>query len=176
MFKLNPKGKYPQLKQYFESNDFLRLLNNPDLRNGLKTLGGFTDDQITDMGRNGFGPEIHIATSAEMGVEGDRELNGEFRSANENGSFFLGSNLVNQFESASPENKQAALLLIVMTIFHEAVHVGVNKNSLPLQSAYGNWARKGDIYYYKNLPTGFKEGSDIRTLGKMPSVKTIQIL
>lgn len=106
------------------------MLEDPDLRNGLKLLGNLTDSDIDDLGTYGKGPEITVTCDDEIfngSSNGCSEVNGTFallKNEYQSSSFLLSQTLVEQFENATPESKQATLLLIVSTILHEAIHVG----------------------------------------------------
>ena len=160
LFKINPKGTHSVLESYLNSGDIGRLLQNPDLRNGLKTIGNFSEQQLNDMAEPGKGPEIFIVPDDKIGAGPGMESNGSFRSKDGDGSFNISQTLVDQLQNATPENKQAALLFLVMTIFHESVHLGVNKNSTPRSSLNGNWEKRGFVYYFKGIAIAFKEGTD----------------
>ena len=147
--------QYSKLAGYLE-NGIGALLNQKDVRSGLKIIGNFNENQINQLSRYGEGISIDIkrlVNDAEHGTNG--EINGYTPG---NGSIQIDATLAQQLQNAdSPEAEAAALLGIVSTILHETTHVGYNTNSVPFNRTSrdisdGNFSRtynpKNDNYTY----------------------------
>jgi RHS repeat-associated protein len=142
--------KFPKLTRYLKLG-ISQIKDSPDIMAGLKVIGGFSDEQIQSAIINwdkDQGIEIEIKNLKQDGYE---SMNGYTVSAN---SFQLDENLVNNYENASPEYAQAALLALVSTILHETIHAGQRGHYPPQNISSGNFTKKGALYKYKGKPIG----------------------
>ena len=159
--------KYSKLAGYLQ-NGIGSLLNQKDIRSGLRTIGNFSDDQINQLARYGEGIPIDIKqldNDAEHSTHG--EINGYTPG---NGSIQIDETLAQQLQDANtPEAEAVALLGVVSTISHETTHVGYNTNSVPYNRkardiSDGNFSRtydpKNDLYTY------FYQGNQVGTSGE----------
>ena len=169
IFYLDPDGryKYPANsgyeQKYSKLTSFLQggikdLLGQTEIRDALKSIGSFSDEQIDDLATFGEGYEI---TLNPLTTEADRAEGLEQNGFVAGRDIYIDSHLADQLESASsPEETQAALLGIVSTILHETTHIGLNMNSVPRnrssrETQNGEFSRTfdptTDVYtYYRN--------------------------
>ncbi len=147
--------KYSKLANYLQ-NGIGNLLNQKDIRSGLKIIGNFNDDQINELSRYGEGIPIDIKQlDNDMLHSSEGEINGYTPG---DGSIQIDATLAQQLQDANtPEAEAVALLGLVSTIVHKSTHVGFNTNSVPYNRASremsdGNFSRtynpKSDIYTY----------------------------
>jgi RHS repeat-associated protein len=169
IFYLDPDGryKYPANsgyeQKYTKLSSFLQggikdLLGQTEIRDALKNIGSFSDEQIDNLATFGEGLEI---TLNPLTSESDRAEGLEQNGFVAGSDVYIDSHLADQLENASSqEETQAALLGIVSTILHETTHVGLNSNSVPRnrssrETQNGEFNRtfdsRTDVYtYYRN--------------------------
>ncbi|MBK8195273.1 MAG: hypothetical protein IPK76_19430 [Lewinellaceae bacterium] len=139
--------QYKTLTEFLSGQGLQDILKDPDISSGLRILGNYTDENIVaDILTWGEGIEIVIRdTPCGYGL-----ANGCNTSPNEN-TIEINIELVKQLESATLENREAALLAIVSTILHEAIHYGRNRYENPSKKRVdGNFSQNGNVFKYKD--------------------------
>ena len=126
-----PKGKegakqaseYKTLTKYLKPGGIDQLLKSDKLKDAYAKHGGFKNDGSLQKDFEwGSGATIKIV-DAPGGMKGS---NGH--TSKDGNTIEISKDLVKQLESASPEDRQAALLLLTSTILHEETHRGDIKN------------------------------------------------
>jgi hypothetical protein len=108
--------KYKEFANYI-NNGIQEVLKSPNIVNGLKKYGQFTDEQIKTMVSPNSGPTIETKTDIPFGGAG-------YYPGGKDSNIQIDESLLIQFKNANDADKQAALLLIVSTLLHESVHYG----------------------------------------------------
>jgi hypothetical protein len=173
---IDPDGRYvlpaALAQQYSKLDNYLRngignLLNQKDIRSGLKIIGNFNDDQINQLARYGEGIPINIL---QLDIDAMHSTNGEANGYTPgNGSIQIDATLAQQLQDANtPETEAVALFAVVSTILHETTHQGFNANPIPYNrtsrnKSDGDFSRTYDpkmdqyIYRFKNVEVGNSE-------------------
>jgi RHS repeat-associated protein len=176
---LDPDGRYilpaKMAEQYSKLAGFLQngikgLLANENIRSGLKLIGGFSDDQISELSRYGEGIQIQLMQLDNDAKDHPQDL--EINGLTDSKSVIkIDETLAIQLQyAASPEEESAALLGIVSTILHETIHAGqmdlgkrMVANSDGLFSRTTTWdgslGYPRDDYFYNNIKIGNSEES-----------------
>jgi RHS repeat-associated protein len=118
-YKMKPgdQKKYSVLANYLRSG-IKEILNSPRIMNALKKYGQFSEKDVKEkIIKWNSGIEIQIVDKP-GGLEG---ANG-FYMGGRNNPIQISKSLADQLQNSSNEDRQAALLAIVSTIFHESVH------------------------------------------------------
>lgn len=139
--------KYPMLTKYLSTQVQKDVLKSPTIMAGmLKYSGGnLTEKAITDATtwKNQSSPTIKIV--------GDKELYGaNGRYLSESNTILINEKLATQLEKASPNDKQAALYGLYVTLTHETVHYGDYLDRFQTEGEVGG-DYANDVFYSKTI-------------------------
>jgi RHS repeat-associated protein len=151
-------GKYKKLTSFLkgENGNFNKFLSNPDIRDGLKIMGGWTDEEINNQILKWDGSKsLELELTYTPG--GDAMINGNTTYSN----IQLNQALVDKLESAtSIEEERGILLAIMTTILHECIHWGDNQNLDVKQQTEGNFSKNGRMFRYKGVIIADKDNDE----------------
>jgi RHS repeat-associated protein len=117
--KKNYEHNYKQFMTYLENQMKTDVMNSDRIKEGLKRFGQFkSDKEIENVLTMKNGPTIEITAKP----DGNKGARGKYQSHTK--TIQINSKLVEQFENAKGEDKQAALLSIFRTLLHETAHYG----------------------------------------------------
>ncbi len=119
--------RYSKLAGYLQ-NGVRTLLQNKNIRSGLKLIGGFSDSQIdNDLGTYNQGITINLKQLDNDVIDHPQGMEVNGNQWVPRGQINIDETLAQQLQDAStPEEESAALLGIVSTILHETIHAGQN--------------------------------------------------
>ncbi len=117
------KAKSPKLDNFLKEG-LQTMLQDENLKFHLMKLGKFSEEDLICLSEYGEGPEIRIT-----GYPGDNAKQSLIGYAG--GAYIIGTNiielnttLIEQLNSANPDEVQAAMLAVISTLIHESVHYG----------------------------------------------------
>jgi RHS repeat-associated protein len=159
--------QYPKLTAYLKDGGLTKLLQNEDIRAGLRITGKFSNEQIDNLiGTYGTGIEIIPYQLCEGDNCDIGEINGYLDYRNEpmkdpNIEYFikLDIDLLQELEnSVKIEDAEARLFGVVKTLLHEATHYGDRLLKIPKgmhNTSDGDWKRvfnpkTAEYHFYHN--------------------------
>ncbi len=98
----------------FIKND---VIGSKSIMTALAKYSQLSNDDIAKALTFNKGPTIKFVDNLPFNADG-------FYTGGKNGEILINQKLIDQLNSSSPEDKQAALLLITSTLLHETVHYG----------------------------------------------------
>ena len=130
-FKYPASKKAAYEKQYailtsYLKNNIKDILNSPQIMNALQKYGGLSAKDVARDITFGKGATLEIVDNPGYQKGGLKGANG--KTSTDGNTIQISTALIKQLESSNPEDRQAALLLVVSTLFHEETHRGDIKN------------------------------------------------
>jgi RHS repeat-associated protein len=117
----NYETKYPKLTAYLK-NDIQDILSNPKVLEAFMKYGQFTKEQAAEVLKWREGPTIKIVQTNNYGF---------FNASVDPDVINVSEDLIKKLESAlSNEDAEAVLFVTGVTILHETVHLGDNKDGV----------------------------------------------
>jgi hypothetical protein len=128
-FKYPASKKAAYEKQYsvltsYLKNNIKEVLNSPQMMAAFQKYGGLSADDIKRDITYGKGATLEIVDNPGFREGGMKGANGW--TSPDGKKIQISSKLIAQLESSNPEERQAALLLVMSTVFHEENHRGNN--------------------------------------------------
>ena len=118
------------------------VLNSSNILRGLQLYGELSVAEIEEILTPGKGPVIYIVKSSDI-----NHASGEFIWRDDNNStIYINQDIINLFNTADDNTRQAALLWVISTLLHETVHYGDTK--------HGGYDNDNDEAFIK----GYKDG------------------